>query len=299
MSTESDSTERFSVSTALALVVRGSVMGVAEILPGISGGTVALLLGIYERMVIALADLTIAIKNLASFKWSTFSQLQQPLGILLPLFSGMLVGAILTAITLKNLLDTHALYVFAVIFGVVVAASCFTFRESQWRARILFIPCGLLISLPIGLLSHSGTDPHLALIYVGGVLAFGAWILPGISGSLILLILGVWSTMLTALVSFDLLKIGLFGFGLVSGWLVFSQPVRALLGNHRNEIMALFTGLLLGSLLHIWPWQLNKQPVLPHEFDGNPAIFVVSCMMVGGFLLVWILTYVRTRQISH
>ena len=105
--------------------------------------------------------------------------------------------------------------------------------------------------------------------------------------------------MLTALVSFDLLKIGLFGFGLVSGWLVFSQPVRALLGNHRNEIMALFTGLLLGSLLHIWPWQLNKQPVLPHEFDGNPAIFVVSCMMVGGFLLVWILTYVRTRQISH
>lgn len=274
-------------------------MGVAEIVPGISGGTVALLLGIYERMVVALADLSIAMKDLARFKWSTLSQLQQPLIVLLPLFAGMLVGAVLTAFTLKNLLDTHALYVFAVIFGVVVAAACFTFCESRWRARILFIPCGLLISLPLGLLTHGGTEPHLALIYVGGVLAFGAWILPGISGSLILLILGVWSTMLTALVSFDLLKISLFGFGLVSGWLVISQPVRVLLGNHRNEVMALFTGLLLGSLLHIWPWQLNNHPVLPQEFDGNPAIFMVSCMMIGGFLLVWILTYVRTRQISH
>ena len=282
--------------TGLLMIVRGCVMGVSEVLPGISGGTVALLLGIYDRMVMALADITLVVKDLVRFKRPSLSQIWQPLVVLIPLGVGMLIGAMATVFTIKQLLETHSVLVFAFIFGVVVAAAGMTFIESKLWARVAFLPVGLLISLALGLFTHSESEPHISLVYVGGFLAFGAWILPGISGSLVLLILGVWAAMIHAITAFDYFKMGVFATGLITGWLVFSHPVRVMLGKYRQQLMALFSGLLLGSLLHIWPWQVNNQPRLPFKLEGDPSVLAVGLMMLVGFSLVWGLTYVRTQQ---
>lgn len=271
-------------------------MGVAEVIPGISGGTIALLLGIYDRMVAALAQLTIIVKDLATFKWASLQRIGPPLQVMLPLLVGMAIGAGVAIFTIKHLVDSYPIHTFGSIFGIVLAAAVFTFLQSKSRQRLIFIPLGILVSLPIGLLTHSTETPGLWLVYLGAVLAFGAWILPGISGSLVLLILGVWTTMLHAFTTFEVVPICCFGLGIVSGWLVFSQPVRLLLTRYRNGVMGFFTGLLLGSLWKLWPWQLDHQPVLPHQLQEGLSFLVVIVLMLLGFGVVVFLTCVRNNE---
>ena len=167
----------------LGLVARGAVMGVTEVLPGISGGTVALILGIYERMVGALSNLAVIIKDLVRLKWTSLRQLPEPLSVLAPLLIGMLVGAFVAINTIAHIKDTHRVFVLGAIFGMVLGAIVFTSKASVRTRLFLFLPIGLICSLAIVILPESSSPAGLVLVYVGGLLAFGAWILPGISGS--------------------------------------------------------------------------------------------------------------------
>jgi len=101
----------------LGLIARGSVMGVAEVLPGISGGTVALILGVYERMVNALSKLVLVLKDLVQLKWKSLRQLPEPLTVLIPLLGGMLIGAFIAISTIAQIKDTHRVFVLGTIFG--------------------------------------------------------------------------------------------------------------------------------------------------------------------------------------
>ena len=282
----------------LGLVARGTVMGVAEVLPGISGGTVALILGVYERMVSALSKLVLVCKDLVQLKWRSLRQLPEPLTVLIPLLLGMLIGAFVAINTIAHIKDTYRVFVFGAIFGMVLGAIVFTFKASARNRIYAVLPLGLAVSLAIVFLPESGSPAGWILIYVGGLLAFGAWILPGISGSLVLVILGLWDTMIEAFDALDWLKILVFLSGIVTGWLVFSHPVKVLLDRHRTTVMALFCGLLLGSLWKVWPWRNDAFPVLPHQFDGNAAIIAVIVLMATGFGLVMVLSHVYTKNSS-
>ena len=282
----------------LGLVARGTVMGVAEVLPGISGGTVALILGVYERMVSALSKLALVLKDLVQLKWTSLRQLPGPLTVLIPLLIGMLIGAFVAINTIAHIKDTYRVFVLGAIFGMVLGAIVFTFRASARNRIFAVLPLGLAVSLAIVLLPESGSPTGWILIYIGGLLAFGAWILPGISGSLVLVILGLWDTMIEAFDSLDWLKILVFLSGIVTGWLVFSHPVKVLLERYRTTVMALFCGLLLGSLWKLWPWKNDAFPVLPHQFDGNAAIIAVIVLMATGFGLVMVLSHVYTKNSS-
>lgn len=282
----------------LGLIARGSVMGVAEVLPGISGGTVALILGVYERMVGALSKLAIVSKDLVQMKWASLRQLPEPLTVLVPLLIGMLIGAFVAIKTIVSIIDTHVVFVSGAIFGLVLGAVVFTFRASKFNRLLLFLPLGLVVSLAIFFLPKSDSPAGWILIYVGGLLAFGAWILPGISGSLLLLILGLWKTMLEAFDALDWFKMLVFLTGILTGWLVFSHPVKVLLDRHRTTVMALFCGLLAGSLWKVWPWRNDAFPVLPHQYEGNAEIFAVILLMAIGFGLVMVLSHVYTKNSS-
>ena len=288
----------FKPLAVLGLVARGAVMGVAEVLPGISGGTVALILGVYARMVGALSKLVLVSKDLVQMKWTSLRQLSEPLTVLVPLLVGMLIGAFIAIKTIVHIIDTHQVFVLGAIFGLVLGAIVFTFRASTLNRLFLFLPLGLVVSLAIVFLPKSDSSAGWILIYVGGFLAFGAWILPGISGSLLLLILGLWQTMIEAFHALDWLKMLLFLTGILTGWLVFSHPVKVLLERHRTTVMALFCGLLLGSLWKVWPWRDGAYPVLPHQFDGNAAIIEVIVLMAIGFGLVMVLSHVYTKNSS-
>ena len=282
----------------LGLIARGSVMGVAEVLPGISGGTVALILGVYERMVSALSKLVLVLKDLVQLKWKSLRQLPEPLTVLIPLFGGMLIGAFIAISTIAQIKDTHRVFVLGTIFGLVIGAIVFTFRVSARNRLLAFLPLGLVVSLAIVFLPESSSPAGWILIYFGGLLAFGAWILPGISGSLILVILGLWDVMIDAFDTLEWLKIFMFLVGLLTGWLVFSHPVKVLLERYRTSVMALFCGLLIGSLWKVWPWRNDDFPVLPQQFEGNAEIFLVILLMATGFGLVMVLSHVYTKNSS-
>ncbi|MYD45851.1 MAG: DUF368 domain-containing protein [Gammaproteobacteria bacterium] len=299
--TPTDTTERTSAIRpllVLGLIARGSVMGVAEVLPGISGGTVALILGVYERMVNALSKLVLLLKDLVQLKWKSLRQLPEPLTVLIPLLSGMLIGAFIAIKAIGHIKDTHRVFVLGTIFGLVIGAIVFTFRASARNRLLAFLPLGLVVSLAIVFLPESSSPAGWILIYVGGLLAFGAWILPGISGSLVLVILGLWDIMIDAFDTLEWLKIFMFLVGLLTGWLVFSHPVKVLLERYRTSVMALFCGLLIGSLWKVWPWRDDDFPVLPHQFEGNAEIVLVILLMATGFGLVMVLSHVYTKNSS-
>ncbi len=289
---------RQSVWDAVGVALRGFVMGIAEVLPGISGGTIALLTGIYERLVGSLADLSVGFANLVRRRADGFKFLLQPSRFMVPLGLGMVVGFGATTLSVVHLLESQPLLIWGAIFGIVLGAVGFTAVESRWKNIGLFAPVGLVFALALSFLPSAQGEAPLLVVYIGAVLAFGAWILPGISGSFVLLIMGVWTTMVHAFASLELLTIAVFLGGLATGWFVFSHPVRLLVDRHRPIVMAVFCGLLAGSLWRLWPWQVSDSPVLPTDFSGDPALLVVVPAMCGGVLLVSVLTYAKVRNSS-
>ena len=149
----------------------------------------------------------------------------------------------------------------------------------------MFAPAGLAFALLLNLLPGREVDAPLIVVFAGAVLAFGAWILPGISGSFVLLVLGVWTTMVHAFASVDLLVIIVFLAGLKTGWLVFSHPIRVLLEKYRDALMAVFCGLLTGSLWRIWPWNSTE--------SGESSVLAVVLVMCSFFLVICVLTYAK------
>lgn len=271
----------------LGLVVRGFAMGIVEVLPGISGGTVALLTGIYDRLVSALADLTIWTKNLVYKRDFDLTLLLRSLAMLSPLALGMVVGFGASVLLVSHVLESQPMLVWGAVFGLVAGAVIFTGVSSNIRFLMMFAPAGLAFALMLNLLPGREAEVPLIVVFVGAVLAFGAWILPGISGSFVLLVLGVWTTMVHAFASLDLLVILVFIAGLKTGWLVFSHPVRVLLVKYRDALMAVFCGLLAGSLWRIWPW--NSTQV------GESSVLVVVLVMCSAFLVICLLTYAKDR----
>ena len=270
------------------LAVRGFAMGLVEVLPGISGGTIALLTGIYDRLVTTLSDLTIWTKNLLQKRDLDLGKLAGLLAIILPIALGMVVGFGASVVTVSHVLDSHPMLVWGAVFGLVAGAVIFTGVSSKVRVLLMFGPAGLAFALLLNLLPGRETEASLIVVFAGAVLAFGAWILPGISGSFVLLVLGVWTTMVHAFASVDLLVIVVFLAGLKTGWLIFSHPIRVLLVKYRDALMAVFCGLLAGSLWRIWPWNSS--------YVGESSVVAIALVMCSAFLLICVLTYAKSRK---
>jgi putative membrane protein len=200
----------------------------------------------------------------------------------------MVVGFGASVVTVSHVLDLHPMLVWGVVFGLVAGAVIFTGVSSKVRVLMIFAPVGLAFALLLNLLPGRETEASLILVFAGAVLAFGAWILPGISGSFVLLVLGVWTTMVHAFADVDLIVILVFLAGLKTGFLVFSHPMRVLLEKYRDSLMAVFCGLLAGSLWRVWPW--NSTHV------GETSVLAVVLVMCSAFLVICVLTYAKKRK---
>ncbi len=265
-------------------------MGIAEVLPGISGGTVALLTGIYDRLIGSLADLTVWLKNLAAKQQLDLASFIEPWRVLLPLAIGMAVGFGLAVVAVVHLLDTQPLLVWSTIFGIVIGAVLYAAMSSTVRNLVIFVPIGLAFALALSFVPGRELDARNEIVFLGAILAYGAWILPGVSGSFVLLILGVWTTMVKAFASLQLITILVFLTGLLVGWLVFSHPVRLVLQKYRPMLMGVFSGLLAGSLWELWPWNHTDG-----QSSSLPAALVAILL---GFSVVSVLTYAKVRKAS-
>ena len=278
--------------------VRGALIGAAEVVPGVSGGTVALVVGVYERLIASAGHLLTALRllvrdvprgqgaaagraELRRVEWST----------VLPVGVGMVLAVLTLARIIEPLLEEHperarALFLGLVAASVIVPAS----MVGRWARREWLLAAGaavaavLLTSIP-----PASTDaPPMLLVFAAAALAICALVLPGISGSFLLLSIGIYEPTLRAVNDRDLGYVAVFAAGALTGLALFVKALQWLLSSRRRATLAVMTGLMVGSLRALWPWQDDDRGLRAPEGDVGPvlALALLGAAVVGVLLLV-------------
>ena len=259
--------------SSVGIFLRGAAMGTADLVPGVSGGTVALITGIYPRLLAAVtaADAA-AVRLLLKGQWlGLWRHLDG--AFLLPLMLGIGSAIFALASTLKLLLETQPLLVWSFFCGLVLLSSLALIRTEMTKLTpmvgLMFL-IGVVIMLTLGLGTGISFPQHLGGFFVAGLLGICAMILPGISGSFILLLLGMYGPIITAVADRELLPLLVFAVGCAVGLLTFSRFLTFVLARARVATLALLVGFLLGSLVILWPWQQVLQTTIDPEGQARP-----------------------------
>lgn len=290
----------------IMVAVKGACMGAADVIPGVSGGTIAFIMGIYDEFVGSLASINAeALRLLFKGRFSAFWKHING-SFLLSLVIGIGISIIALAGLMQMLLSDFPIQTWAFFFGLIVASSLFIIRGiSGWKLREgLLLVFGILLGAVICTLSPTQTPDGLWFIFLSGALAICAMILPGISGSFILLILGKYEYVLGAISGLvagvdpgrNLLILGVFGLGAIIGILAFSRFLHWLLARWQKETMIVLAGFIIGSLVKIWPWSnseaivLSQFPELASFGDALPTEIISQYMAsadlhIGGAVL--------------
>lgn len=282
-------------SEYILTAVKGACMGAADVIPGVSGGTIAFIMGIYDKFVASLAAINAeAVKLFFTGKFKEFWRHING-GFLLSLVVGIGVSVISLATVMQTLLSDFPIQTWAFFFGLIVASSIFILRGiSGWGLReILFLIGGVVLGVVICTLSPTQTPDALWFIFLSGAIAICAMILPGISGSFILLILGKYQYILGAVsdlvagqnIVSNLLIIGVFAIGAVVGILSFSKFLHWLLSRWHKQALIILAGFIIGSLVKIWPWN-NPEAIAQTELTGSLHIGSAIIIALIGFSLV-------------
>ncbi len=258
-------------------------MGAADIVPGVSGGTIAFITGIYETLIDSIRAIDpYSLKKLFRLELRSFWQTVNG-GFLLSLLLGILFSIVTLSNAIVYLLEHHTLLLLSFFFGLIVASAVVVaarVREhsvSAWGAGL----AGVLAALAVTNLSPVSTPESWWFIILSGAIAICAMILPGISGSFILLLLGKYTFVLGAIKDFNLTVILLFGIGCAAGLLSFSRILSTLLHRFHDRTMMLLAGIMLGSLTKVWPW---KAPAAISIADGEKAMLFSANLSPAGYL---------------
>lgn len=241
----------------LSLYLKGMAMGVAEVVPGVSGGTIAFVSGIYDELVRTLASLRpsslgVLREGLSQF-WKTHN-----LTFLLVLGLGMVSGVALFAKALTLALELARPVVWGFFFGVIVCSVVTLGVERERRTLLLLFPVGLLAGIALVSLDPLPDSGLGAWAYfLGGAVAVSAWLLPAVSGSFLLLVFGLYENVLGAVTALDLTVLVPLAAGIVLGLLAFANVLAWLMRRHREPTLSLLTGFLSGSLVELWPWAVD------------------------------------------
>lgn len=294
------------------IALRGVGMGAADVVPGVSGGTIAFITGIYEELLETISSLRFSLitdlrKEGISAVWrkANFS-------FLLALLSGIGLAIVSLANLLSYLLDNHEQLLWGFFFGLVSASVIVVGKDvKQWKVSTVFaFILGTVIALLVTSLPPMSSLNFPGFIFVAGMIAICAMILPGISGSFLLLILGAYEDVLGAVKTADLKTIALFGAGCVTGIMGFSRILNWMYKRHTNLTISLLTGFMLGSLQKMWPWQQKvellythssgkedwlRSNVLPQQFEGDPHLWGVILCLTAGCAVIFIVDRVSKR----
>jgi putative membrane protein len=291
--------------------LKGFCMGSADVVPGVSGGTMALILGIYERLLNAIHSFDRNwLRDLLTLKFSS-ALARNDLVFLLPLALGIALAIIFftRVIPLPRLIVTHPEIIYGLFFGLISASVVVLMKEvDNYRAvDLLTTLLGVALGFAIVNLVPLETPSSAWFIFLCGFIAISAMLLPGISGSFILLILGKYAYVIDAIGRFDLWVMFAFGAGAITGLVVFSRAIVWLLRRYHRSTLLVIKGILIGSLWIIWPFQervyvtvrgksklMESAPFWPGSFDST--VLAAMGMMVTGFVLVLVIAWVAGRQ---
>lgn len=298
------------VKQTLLLALKGLMMGAADAVPGVSGGTVAFMTGIYEELILALkncGDGSIRVLRTegVAAAWKHIHGT-----FLLVLMSGILTSLLGFSHAVLFLLKQYPEMVWSFFFGLILASSWLVSKfVSVWdRNTLSFFAVGVVVAYLITSMAPASIDANLFTFFISGSIAICAMILPGISGSFILLLLGMYAPVMGAIKELDLLLLAVFGLGCGIGLLSFSRVLSWMFDHYHHITLALLGGFMLGSLNKVWPWKytlsysinsrgeeipLMQENLWPSNYElitGHSSYLVPSiCLMILGAVLVVLL----------
>ena len=294
---------------SILLFLKGMGMGGANIVPGVSGGTIAFITGIYEELITCINSVDIeALKLLITGKFLPFWTKINGRFLVILLF-GVLAGLISLAKLTSSLLVSHPIQLWSFFFGLIAISALVVSRDIQkWGIQvILSLIIGCTSAYLITEAAPAETPNNILVIFGSGAIAICSMILPGISGSLILLILGKYSFILNALEEFDLGVLVVFTAGCLFGLVTFSRLISWLFKKYRDITIAILAGFMIGSLNKVWPWKetlttfidrhgtlkpLNQDNILPATYEalGNEAFVwhAIVFFVVGVGLVIFL-----------
>lgn len=270
------------IKLVLSWFFKGAVMGAADAVPGVSGGTMALITGIYERLINALASFRLGLFGL--LRRGEFIAVWREIdgAFLVSLGAGIIASLVTVLNVVQWLLSTAPPVLWAFFCGLIVASLIMLLLEHRWR-RVdigLFI-AGTAIAASISFVGEMALAVTPLTLILGGALAISAMLLPGISGSFILLLLGLYPAITEAVHARDLVTIAWVALGCLIGLLVFSRFLQWVLARWHDRVMGFMLGFVLGALLKVWPWQHEQQWLMPDNYvnlSGQPSWFFTALL---------------------
>ena len=286
----------------IILAIKGFLMGAANVIPGVSGGTMALILGIYEELIDAIRSINLRFLRLITLFKIREAITSVPWTFLLPLGLGILLATFSLAKALGWLLDSYPVIVWSFFFGLILSSVITVSRVvKKWRiTTIVAIAFGTIAAYFLFGIMPVATPNAPWFIFVSGFIAICAMILPGISGAYILVLLGKYRYILEALNNKDFFTLFIIASGAVVGLISFAQVLGWLLKRYHDLTMAILIGLMLGSLRKIWPWKETlttfidshgkeipslQSNIIPSSFTIEVGLALL--FMFIGVLVVW------------
>ncbi|MEQ3655796.1 MAG: DUF368 domain-containing protein [Dokdonia sp.] len=308
------------IRSYITTFLKGIAMGAADVVPGVSGGTIAFVTGIYQELITTIDGLDLGIFSF--WKNHGFKAMfrQYNLGFLLSLFGGVLVSILSLAQLIKYLLEHQPILVWSFFFGLVLASVLYIGKQiKRWNAGIIAATAiGAVVAYYITIAIPGAAPDVWYYFLLSGFIAIIAMILPGVSGSFILVLLGSYELVLGTLTDFisglrsgdwdmvklSLFKVLLFILGCIIGLKLFSKALRWMFEHKREMTLAVLTGFMIGSLNKIWPWKrvlttridrhgvevpLLEDSVLPQSYEGEPLVLYACIAACIGFVLILLL----------
>jgi len=294
------------------ITLKGMAMGAADVVPGVSGGTIAFISGIYEELITSINNINLSLIGI--FKKEGIKAVWNKINgnFLVSLFIGIFVSVLSLAKFLSWLLENEPVLLWSFFFGLVVASIFFVGKEiKRWNlGKITILILGAALAYFITELPVSENTDSLPYLFMSGALAICAMILPGISGAFILVLLGSYKTILDAVHERDLKIVITVALGAIFGLLSFARLLKWMFSHYKNTTLALLTGFILGSLNKIWPWKkvletqtfgdktvvVADKNVLPWAFEGDNQLMLAIILAIIGFSLIFILEKAATKK---
>ncbi len=304
----------------ILLLLKGYAMGAADVIPGVSGGTIAFIAGIYEELLNSIKSINIvAAKLLLSFKFKEFWKHING-NFLLAVCGGVGLAIISLAKLMTILLSDYPIHVWSFFFGLIIASSLLVSKEiKRWNIyTFLSLIAGATIAYYVTIATPSTTPDDWWFIMISGAVAICAMILPGISGSFILLLMGKYIYIMDAISSINIKVILLFGSGAAVGIISFSHILSWFLKRFHSITVALLTGFMIGSLNKVWPWKevlttyvdrhsvtkpLTEGNVLPSSYEAinNSSSYLFEAIALGllGLLVIGGIEFIAKKLKSN
>ena len=297
----------------ILLYLKGVAMGASDVVPGVSGGTIAFITGIYEQLLSTIKSFNF--NNIKLFLTGNFKQFWKNIdgNFLLCLFAGIATSFLSLAKLITYLIEHHPVEIWSFFFGLIIASTIFIGRGVKWNWKtllslLLFSIIAFIITSPQNAPIQTGENTPYWYIFLCGAIAICAMILPGISGSFILVLLGQYAFILQSLLEVNIPVILVFAIGAVAGIISFSHLLTWLFKHHEMITLSALTGFMVGSLNKIWPWKETLQTYINRHGDEQALIqknilpnidshFVIALLLIiAGIALVLGIEYISNLQ---